>query len=353
MSIPRMQPLQDFHHYRADAINPDDRIALCERRIIEILLAPSISDEARESSIAFELKHHHSVAQFGRILSRIRDLPIEVCTAGALLHDIHVIRHGTYADHAHLGAPLALELLRDIGGFSAAELEQVHTIVFNHSDKHIWSTDQLAEFGKDADVLDCFLYPGAFDYYLRHKSLASFAAYLKRAQRVWDELSIPADPRFAILDTFTPGWLRRHHTLGHQQAATTLAALELLAEPGPTAPICPPPFAISRSQVTTTFSMNESSWDAFLARIEEEPEGATTALGVPVDCRRAVYRLLAVDSTLPLDDLAALASSLKSGTLQCVPELEHGPILVWPALARYEPLSTVPSMSSRGEELGL
>jgi HD domain len=351
MSAAGMQPLGDFHHYRADAINSEDRVALCERRIIEILLTSSLPDEARDSSIAFELKHHHSVAQLGRILSRKRDLPLEVCTAGALLHDIHVIQHGSYADHAHLGAPLALEILRDIGGFSATELEQVHTIVFNHSDKHIWSADPLAEFGKDADVLDCFLYPGAFDYYLRHKSLAGFAAYLKRAKTVWSELAIPPDSRFTLLDGFEPGWLGRRQTLDRAQAMTTLVALELLAAAGPASPLCPPPFAVRVTGMGATFWTNSASWGTFLTRVGENPDAASVTLGV--HSSPGLQGLLALDPALPSGDIAPLASSLKSGALKRAPELELGPIVVWPALARYEPISATPLMSPRGEELGL
>jgi hypothetical protein len=353
MRAASMQLLGDFHHYRADAIGPEDRVALCERHIIDMLLTSSLADEGRESSVAFELKHHHSVAQLGRILSRKRNLPLEVCTAGALLHDIHVIQYGTYADHAHLGAPLALDVLREIGGFSTDALEQVHTIVFHHSDKHVWSDDPLAEFGKDADVLDCFLYPGAFDYYLRHKSLTSFAAYLKRAQLVWAELSIPAEPRFTILDDFAPGWLGRHQALNHQQAATTLNAIEILAELDPGGPTCPPPFVARRVGSVTTLSTSAASWDAFLTYVGEMHDGATAALGVPARRRKALHRLLALDPMLPPDDHAALLSSLPAGVLQQAPELLHSAILVWPALARYEPLPSTPSASPRGKELGL
>jgi hypothetical protein len=353
MRAASMQLLSDFHHYRADAIGPQDRVALCERRIIDMLLTTSLTDAGRESSVAFELKHHHSVAQLGRILSRKRNLPLDVCTAGALLHDIHVVQCGSYADHAHLGAPLALDVLREIGGFSTHELEQVHTIVFHHSDKHVWSDDPLAEFGKDADVLDCFLYPGAFDYYLRHKSLTSFAAYLKRAQLVWAELSIPAEPRFTILDDFTPGWLGRHQALGHQQAATTLDAIEMLAELDPGGPTCPPPFVARRAGSVTTLSTSAGSWDHFLSHMDDMLENAAAALGIPAGRRRALHRLLALDPTLSSDDHAALASSLPSGVLQQAPELSGSSILVWPALARYEPLPSTPSASPRGKELGL
>jgi hypothetical protein len=317
-----------------------------------MLLTSSLPDEARESSVAFELKHHHSVAQLGRILSRKRDLPLDVCTAGALLHDIHVIQHGSYADHAHLGAPLALEILRDIGGFTGAELEQVHTIVFHHSDKHIWSADPLAEFGKDADVLDCFLYPGAFEFYLRHKSLTAFAAYLRRAKAVWSELSIPPDPHFELLDGFEAGWFARNHELDSVQAAATLAALELLAEAEDTR-ICPPPFAVRRSGSGTMFSTNASSWDAFLARVGDAADVATEVLQLPTDLERPLRGLLALESDLLSDDLTTLAASLRPGALQHVVELAQETILVWAALSRYEVMPHNLSMSTRGQELGL
>jgi hypothetical protein len=346
-----MQSLGDFHHYRTDSILPGDRIARCERRLIDMLLTSPLPDSSRESSIAFELKHHHSVAQLGRILARQRGLPAEICTAGALLHDIHVIQHGSYADHAHLGAPLALEILHDIGGFSADELSQVHTIVFNHSDKQIWSSDPLAEFGKDADVLDCFLYPGAFDYYLRHKSLIGFAAYLKRAKAVWSELAIPPDARFAVLDSFEPGWLGRRQNPGQVQALTTLAALELLAGSGAGAPICPPPFAVRRTNADVTFWTNSTSWGGFLAGAQENVTDVAAALATPRSPE--LLRLLALDVELSADDLRPFAGLLGSGVLAGVLDTEGAPILVWPALARYEVLPNEPAIFRRGEELGL
>jgi|GEM_PF-633385 hypothetical protein len=354
MSVSSMRPLGDFHHYRAGAIDSKDRVALCERRVIDMLLTSSLPDASRESSITFELKHHHSVAQLGRILARQRNLPIEVCTAGALLHDIHVICHGTYDDHAHLGAPLALEILRDTGGFAGTELEQVHAIVFHHSDKHIWSTDPLAEFGKDADVLDCFLYPGAFEYYLRHKSLASFAAYLTRAKAVWSELSIPPDPRFDLLDGFEAGWLGRRHTLSRAQASATLGALELLASAGPDSGVCPPPFAVVRRGETTELATNAEAWDAFTAHIEERPENTASALGAEVARLDSLRGLLHLNNgEISPADVAVIAGPITSGALNAAPELARGAIVVWPVLGRYEEVPPAPAISLRSQELGL
>jgi hypothetical protein len=220
-----VRELADFHHFREDEIPAGDRVARCELWVVRTLLESELADEQRESSRAFELKHHHSVGQFARLLARKRGLPVESCTVGALLHDIYVIQEGKYADHAHLGAPLALAAMEAVGGFSADEKSVVERIVYHHSDKHFWSDDPFAEFGKDVDVLDCFLYPGAFGYYLRHKRLPVFAHYLRRATQVWEELGIPADPGFRILECYGPGWLGESRTSGREEAGALVSAM--------------------------------------------------------------------------------------------------------------------------------
>ena len=75
-----MEMLKDYHHYKDDLIDSSDKIAKLERHIIDLLLDTNLADEDRESSVAFELKHHHSTAQFARILARKRNLPIDICT---------------------------------------------------------------------------------------------------------------------------------------------------------------------------------------------------------------------------------------------------------------------------------
>ena len=170
-----MLPLIDYHHFRNDMIAlATDRATRYERYIIDLLLGSNVQDDRRESSVAFELKHHHSTAQFARLLARQRNLPIDVCTVGALLHDVHVIKNGDYKDHAHKSARIASEILDELGGFSESERKQIISIIYNHSDKDIWSDDPFEEFGKDADILDCFLYPNTFGYYLKHKKTQVF-----------------------------------------------------------------------------------------------------------------------------------------------------------------------------------
>ena len=205
-----MQEIKDYHHYKDDLIDKDDRIAKLERYIIDLLLDTNLSDEDRESSVAFELKHHHSTAQFARILARKRNLPIDVCTAGALLHDIAAIITGKYKDHAHIGTPMAEKIIDEIGGFSKEEKADILKVVYNHSDKQIWSEDSFEEFGKDVDVLDCFLYPNGFGYYLKYKPLAIFNQYIIRAKKLWKELNIPEEKAFTILDNYNENWFDYH-----------------------------------------------------------------------------------------------------------------------------------------------
>lgn len=202
-----MEQLRSFHHYSTAVDQPRVPIEALEEEVVALLLASSVGDAERDSSICFELKHSAAVTQFARLLARKRGLPVDVCAAGALLHDIYVITSGSYADHAHQGTPIARAMLEDVGGFSAAEMEAAERIVWHHSDKQLVSTDPFAEFGKDVDVLDAFLYPGAFDWYLGNKPLSVFRHYLERAASVWGELSIGADPRFGLLDDFDAGWL--------------------------------------------------------------------------------------------------------------------------------------------------
>src|ERR1051325_106157 len=116
-----MELAKRHHHFKKALIEPTDRVSLCERYVIDSLLNSSLPDSQRESSIAWELKHHAGVTQMARLLARKRGLPIDVAAVGALLHDIYVILYGTYKDHAHQGGPIAVDILGQIGGFSPEE----------------------------------------------------------------------------------------------------------------------------------------------------------------------------------------------------------------------------------------
>ncbi len=209
-----MIEIVDHHHYNSKKNDINDRVSIYEKYVIDELLNSTIDDEDRESSIAFELMHHRGCAQFARILARKRGLPLDVCTVGALLHDIYVIKTGKYANHAINGAVIVAKLLDEIGLFSEEEKAQIIDIVRNHSNKEEFSDNLFSEFGKDVDVLDSFLYPNAFAYYLKHKKLKNFYAYISRAKRIWDELGIPMDNSFFVLDNYHEnGWLDYQITL--------------------------------------------------------------------------------------------------------------------------------------------
>jgi hypothetical protein len=141
-------------------------------------------------------------------MARKRVLDEEICSAGAVLHDVYVIVHGKYKDHARLAEPIARDLLRDAGFHDRGENDKIIQLIVNHSDKHIFSADPYIEFGKDVDVLDCFLYPDAVEYYLRHKPLAHMYHYLSRAQAVWRDVGVPSLPNFlTLLDGYQANWL--------------------------------------------------------------------------------------------------------------------------------------------------
>ncbi len=267
-----MELIAHHHHFKKDLIPPGDRVSLCERRVIDILLNSTVPDAQRENSIAWELKHHSGVTQMARLLARKRRLKIDVCTIGALLHDIYAIVHGQYKDHAHLGAPMAVEIINKVGGFAADETSLIHNIVYHHSDKEVWSNDFYQEFGKDADILDIFLYPGPFPEYLLVKSLPVFQHYLVRAKKIWTELGLPADPRFSLLDNYTKDWLQLETTLTIEQAINLLTILFYATDVPKEDGICPPVFCLlpkmHKQSKKILLYTNSNNWHSFLDRLQ-------------------------------------------------------------------------------------
>jgi putative nucleotidyltransferase with HDIG domain len=287
-----VRQLVDFHHYNYAASDSElTRVERLERRVIRVLLSPTaLGDDERESSVAFELKHSSGTLQFARALARKRLLNPDSAAAGALLHDIYVIEEGKYKDHAALGAPIAREYMEQVGEFNEQEIVDAETLVANHSDKHVWSDDPYGEFGKDVDVLDCFLYPGAFEFYLIHKPYPVFFHYLKRAKHMWRDLNLPEEPIHTLLDEYEPGsWM-----------PVSFSADGLGSKAGAGDPReAPPPYAIFGDLDAPTFRAPSSS------RVDR---------GEIVDHARSVVGQIR-------------ASGVRS------------PVLVFPALERWTPLT--------------
>lgn len=188
-----MSQYKDFHHYKGDELSPAEKV---ERKVIEILLTSKLSDEERDSSIIFELKHSSGCCQIARILAQKRNLDIEISELAAILHDIYVIVEGKYKNHGPLGAPIAEKILKEIGGFSVAEEISIIEAVYHHSEKEVYSDDPYTELVKDADVFDCSLYKNSEGAYRIHKPEHIFKEYVNRIKRVREELNLPLEEIF-------------------------------------------------------------------------------------------------------------------------------------------------------------
>lgn len=188
-----MTKFTPHHHYKGDKLSRSEKV---EREVIELILHSELTDSQRESSIAWELKHSSGCLQIARILSEKRKLDIELSETAAVLHDIYVIIHGTYKNHAKLGAPIAEKLLLEIGGFTKHEIVTITSAISHHSEKDIHTNDPYIELVKDADVFDCSLYKGAEEDYRINKPEPIFKEYVKRIQKVRRELGMPADKVF-------------------------------------------------------------------------------------------------------------------------------------------------------------
>ena len=206
--IASVRQIRDFHHYLPEKIDSHDKISRLEWSVANLLIENNIGDENRESSAIFELKHSSNVTQFARLLSPFYGIDRETAAAGALLHDIYVIVEGKYKDHAKLGVPIADSMLVDHGIISSDKRNAIKKIVGNHSDKNLYSNDLIKEFGKDIDVLDCFLYPNAIEFYLLNKEISNTYHYLARAKSIWRKLNIPIPKSFQILDGLEKQWIK-------------------------------------------------------------------------------------------------------------------------------------------------
>ncbi|HSX19152.1 MAG TPA: HD domain-containing protein [Candidatus Saccharimonadales bacterium] len=185
--------LKDFHHYKGNDLSRFEKV---ERKVIELILETKIADEHREDSKVFELKHASGCTQIARILAQKRNLNVEIADVAATLHDIYVIVNGTYKDHAKLGAPIAKQILLEIGGFSEEEIKTICDAVVHHSEKEIYSKEPYIELVKDVDVFDCSLYKGAEGFYKIHKSDEIFKEYVKRIKAVRKELGLNPEEVF-------------------------------------------------------------------------------------------------------------------------------------------------------------
>lgn len=182
-----MKTYIDFHHYKGENLSRFEKV---ERKVIELIESSEIPEDKREDSKIFEFMHCCGTMAIGRLLAAKRGLDIDLASAICILHDIAVIKSGKGKDHAKLGAPIAKEILQEVGGFSGNEIQTITDAVLHHSEKEIDSKDPYTELVKDADVLEPSLYKNAEGYYRLHKPPHIFDAYVARIKRVRKELGL-------------------------------------------------------------------------------------------------------------------------------------------------------------------
>lgn len=185
--------LKDFHHYKGDDLSRSEKV---ERKVVGLLLTSELSDGERDSSVVWELKHSSGCCQIARILAQKRNLNVEIAEVASLLHDIYVIVEGKSKDHAKLGAPIAKQILEEIGGFSDEEIKTIANAVAHHSEKEIYSNEPYVELVKDVDAFDCSLYKGAEGFYRIHKPEEIVKEYINRIKTVRKELGLNPEDVF-------------------------------------------------------------------------------------------------------------------------------------------------------------
>lgn len=97
--------------------------------------------------------HLYGVSLAAVMIARKRELDPEIAAMAAMLHDLYAYKSGSYDDHAHLGADLAREILRELKLTDEAETEMICSAIYHHDDKLV-EDGPMDEVLKDADVID-------------------------------------------------------------------------------------------------------------------------------------------------------------------------------------------------------
>ena len=185
--------LKDYHHFKGNSLNRSEKI---QKLVTQLIVDSRLTDNQRESSKVWELKHHAGTVQIGRILAQKRGLDVELAEIICVLLDIYVIVECKYKNHAILGAPIAEKILKENGGFKPGESEIITEAICEHSNKDKYTNKPYVELAKDADVFECSLYQGAEGFYRLHKPEPVFKEYVKRIEAVRKELGLSINNTF-------------------------------------------------------------------------------------------------------------------------------------------------------------
>ena len=119
------------------------------RKIVDAELNKMEDAEKRTGAIA----HLYGVSLAATIIAKKRGLDPELAAMAAMLHDLHAYKTGSYEDHAHKGAELAGEILKELKLTDEAETELICSAIYHHDDKLV-TDGPMEEALKDADVID-------------------------------------------------------------------------------------------------------------------------------------------------------------------------------------------------------
>lgn len=96
--------------------------------------------------------HLYGVSLAAAMIARKRGLDPEISSMAAMLHDLYAYKTGSYDDHAHRGAELAGNILRELRLTDEGETDIICSAIYHHDDKLV-TDGPMDEVLKDADVI--------------------------------------------------------------------------------------------------------------------------------------------------------------------------------------------------------
>ena len=98
------------------------------------------------------IAHLYGVSLAATMIAKKRGLDPEIAAMAAMLHDLYAYKTGSYDDHAHKGADLAMEILGELKLTDGTETDMICSAIYHHDDKLV-EDGPMDEVLKDADVI--------------------------------------------------------------------------------------------------------------------------------------------------------------------------------------------------------
>lgn len=118
------------------------------RKYVDAELNKMEDAEKRNSAIV----HLYGVSLAATMIAKKRGMNWEIASMAAMLHDLYAYKTGSYDDHAHKGAELAGEILKELKLTDESETEMICSAIYHHDDKLV-TDSPMDEVLKDADVI--------------------------------------------------------------------------------------------------------------------------------------------------------------------------------------------------------